>query len=46
MEVVEYILPEKFEKYRQAALCKGFEFVESSPLVRSSLHSEKHVKAG
>jgi lipoic acid synthetase len=46
MEVVDYISPEKFEKYRQTALYKGFEFVESSPLVRSSFHAEKHVKAG
>ncbi len=46
MEVVDYISPDKFEKYRKTALYKGFEFVESSPLVRSSFHAEKHVKAG
>jgi len=46
MEVAEYITPEMFEKYRQSALVTGFKFVESSPLVRSSFHSEKHVKAG
>lgn len=46
MEVVNYYAPEKFEKYRQSALTKGFEFVESSPLVRSSFHAERHVKAG
>jgi lipoic acid synthetase len=46
MDVVEYYPPEKFEKYRQAALSKGFSIVESSPLVRSSFHAEKHVKAG
>jgi lipoic acid synthetase len=46
MEVVDYISPEKFEKYRETALLKGFEFAESSPLVRSSFHAEKHVKAG
>lgn len=46
MEVVDYISPEKFEKYRQTGLYKGFEFVESSPLVRSSFHAEKYVKAG
>jgi lipoyl synthase len=44
MEVVDYIIPEKFEEYRLAGLEKGFEFVESSPLVRSSFHAEKHVK--
>ncbi len=46
MEAVEYIIPQKFEEYRRRALNKGFEFVESSPLVRSSFHAEKHVKAG
>ncbi len=46
MEAVEYITPQKFEEYRKLALNKGFEFVESSPLVRSSFHAEKHVKAG
>lgn len=45
MEVVEYVTPEKFEEYRIAALETGFLFVESSPLVRSSYHAEKHVRA-
>jgi lipoic acid synthetase len=45
MEVVEYITPEKFEEYRVNALKRGFSFVESSPLVRSSFHAENHVKA-
>ena len=45
MEVVEYITPEKFEEYRLFALETGFVFVESSPLVRSSFHAEKHVNA-
>jgi lipoic acid synthetase len=43
MEVVEYITPEKFEDYRIKALASGFDFVESSPLVRSSFHAEKHI---
>jgi lipoic acid synthetase len=43
MEVVEYVRPEKFEEYRHVALQKGFSFVESSPLVRSSFRAEKHV---
>lgn len=46
METVEYIRPEKFEEYRKAALETGFMFVESSPLVRSSFHAEKHVMHG
>jgi lipoic acid synthetase len=45
MEPVSYILPEKFEEYRKLALDMGFSFVESSPLVRSSFHAEKHITA-
>ncbi|HPT20513.1 MAG TPA: lipoyl synthase [Bacteroidales bacterium] len=45
MEVAEYIPPVKFDEYRTLALKAGFSFVESSPLVRSSFHAEKHVKA-
>ena len=45
MDAVEYITPDRFEMYREAALLKGFVIVESSPLVRSSFHAEKHVKA-
>ena len=41
--VKEFITPEKFEKYRIAGIEKGFRFVESSPLVRSSYRAEKHV---
>ena len=41
--VIEYIHPDRFEQYRLAGLEKGFIFVESSPLVRSSYHAEKHV---
>lgn len=41
--VTEYITPEKFEYYRMKGLEIGFRFIESSPLVRSSFHAEKHV---
>jgi len=41
--VAEYITPEKFDDYRKKGLEIGFKFVESSPLVRSSFHAEKHV---
>jgi len=41
--VVEYIQPEQFEKYRTIGLEKGFSFVESSPLVRSSYRAELHA---
>ena len=43
IQVVEYITPEKFEEYKIIGLQKGFEFVESSPLVRSSYRAENHV---
>lgn len=43
MPVEEYVHPEKFEYYREQALSKGFKAVESSPLVRSSYHAEKHA---
>jgi lipoic acid synthetase len=41
--VIEYVNPETFEKYRIEGLKRGFSFVESSPLVRSSYHAEKHI---
>jgi lipoyl synthase len=39
LPVVEYIQPEKFEFYKQMAEGKGFEYVASGPLVRSSYHA-------
>jgi lipoic acid synthetase len=45
MPVVEYIQPEKFAEYRKIGLEKGFKFVESAPLVRSSYRAEEHVNA-
>ncbi|MCD4773782.1 MAG: lipoyl synthase, partial [Bacteroidales bacterium] len=41
--VLEYVTPEQFKKYEKIGLQKGFAFVESSPLVRSSYRAEKHV---
>jgi lipoic acid synthetase len=41
--VAEYVTPQQFAKYREIGLQKGFKFVESGPLVRSSYHAEKHV---
>ena len=43
LPVLEYVSPETFEKYRKAGLEKGFQQVESKPLVRSSYHAEKHI---
>ncbi|MBT6764086.1 MAG: lipoyl synthase, partial [Prolixibacteraceae bacterium] len=39
------IQPEKFAEYKKIGLEKGFSFVESSPLVRSSYRAEDHVNA-
>ena len=44
LEVVEYVTPEQFKEYERVGLEKGFKFVESGPLVRSSYHAEKHVQ--
>lgn len=41
--VKEYVTPEKFAEFERIALSKGFRHVESSPLVRSSYHAEKHI---
>lgn len=41
--ISEYVTPEQFDKYREEGLKKGFDFVESGPLVRSSYRAEKHV---
>ncbi len=43
MPVVDYVHPDRFEQFREQALERGFREVESSPLVRSSYHAEKHV---
>jgi lipoyl synthase len=44
LPVTEFVTPEIFEEYKIIGLEKGFKFVESSPLVRSSYHAEKHVE--
>ena len=41
--VIEFIKPEIFAKYKEIGLNKGFRFVESGPLIRSSYHAEKHL---
>jgi len=43
LPVKEFVTPEQFKEYERIGLEKGFQFVESSPLVRSSYHAEKHV---
>lgn len=44
LRVQKYVTPEDFERYGEIARKKGFRFVESAPLVRSSYRAEKHVK--
>jgi lipoic acid synthetase len=43
LPVAKFITPEKFAEYREFALTKGYRYVESGPLVRSSYHAEKHI---
>ena len=43
LSVVEFITPTQFNKYKEIGLSLGFQHVESSPLVRSSYHAEKHI---
>ena len=42
--VAEYVTPAQFASYKETGLAKGFDQVESAPLVRSSYHAEKHVQ--
>ena len=42
--VAAYITPEQFAVYKETGLKKGFEQMESAPLVRSSYHAEKHIR--
>ena len=43
LSVLEFITPNQFDKYKEIGLSLGFQYVESSPLVRSSYHAEKHI---
>lgn len=43
--VSEYFPPEYFEELKKIGISKGFSFVESSPLVRSSYRAALHVTA-
>ena len=43
LEVAEFVTPEQFATYKAVGLEKGFDFVESGPLVRSSYHAERHL---
>lgn len=39
----DYIHPDTFAEYGQIGKEKGFRHIESSPLVRSSYHAERHI---
>jgi len=43
LPVQAYIHPDDFKRYKEIGLKKGFAFVESGPLVRSSYHAENQV---
>ncbi len=43
LPVQKYVHPDDFKRYGEIARKKGFRFVESDPLVRSSYHAEKHL---
>ncbi|MDQ3141477.1 MAG: lipoyl synthase [Bacteroidota bacterium] len=43
LEVAEFIHPDEFARYKELGLQKGFRYVESGPLVRSSYHAERHL---
>jgi lipoyl synthase len=43
LEVAEYVTPETFQMYQEEGMKRGFKYVESGPLVRSSYHAERHL---
>ena len=43
LEVADFIHPDVFAMYKEVGLEKGFDYVESGPLVRSSYHAERHL---
>ncbi|MBN8549396.1 MAG: lipoyl synthase [Deltaproteobacteria bacterium] len=43
LPVKAYVTPEEFKEYEIEGLKRGFKFVESGPLVRSSYHAWKHT---
>lgn len=43
LNVEKYVHPDTFAMYKEVGMEKGFDFVESGPLVRSSYHAERHL---
>lgn len=45
VEMIEYVTPEKFAYYKREGERKGFSYIASSPLVRSSYRAEEALRA-
>ena len=45
VEMIEYVTPEKFAYYKKVGEEKGFSYIASSPLVRSSYRAEEALRA-
>lgn len=43
LNVENFVHPDTFAMYKKVGLEKGFNYVESGPLVRSSYHAERHI---
>lgn len=43
LAVDQFVHPDTFAAYKAIGIEKGFDFVESGPLVRSSYHAERHL---
>lgn len=43
LAVADYVHPDMFAFYQEEGMKRGFDFVESGPLVRSSYHAERHL---
>ena len=43
LPVAEFVHPDLFKEFKEIGLSRGFRYVESGPLVRSSYHAEKHL---
>lgn len=45
LPVDRFVTPEEFQMYKDEGIKAGFKIVESSPLVRSSYHADRHARA-
>jgi lipoic acid synthetase len=43
LNVAEFVTPDQFDHYKEEGLKRGFNYVESGALVRSSYHAERHL---